>query len=471
MFKYKILWIFCYLLPMVWSDCILQFPNNMEHVPEWKTRIGKSWFKVPYITRGLLMKEGETFEGYCATKFNFEENRKCFYTIDYEDCNEASLSSDIENITATCVNGFLEYDGEIISPHNALSCNDVEWSVNQWEIIEINENENWCKDEHQIFMLNTKNLKPNRTLAYICYDLNEFSLQAIKYKTIHHQGDKANSNKSMPVTLSDLPATSSLSGEVKFLNRGFLHIQNELLQIQLEHISDTNAWLKLANYEYENIIQSGPYLKYFKQYHELLDILWWHNLRVTNWPRFLNALEQHTKIENTYEVHMGTLGEVHVPLWTNPNEMKYLEIENDFVNGTAPQYIWTYLESSDGKNPDLYVFAYNSPYAEFFNYNDVRFCHDICDNIAWLKDARSTFNFANFGVIFCCTLDSLKDSPYLQKLPQRVTNHRMMYQKENVSIPPPSSPSPPLAIENLKTNLKFKALESLNKIKEFLKKK
>lgn len=100
-----------------------------------------------------------------------------------------------------------------------------------------------------------------------------------------------------------------------------------MLQEQLEYISDANAWLKLANYEYGSIIQSGPYLRYFKQYHELLDILWWHNLRITNWQRFLNAFEEHTKTENTYDVYMGTLDVVKIPSWSNPKEMEYLELE------------------------------------------------------------------------------------------------------------------------------------------------
>ncbi|KAL9923723.1 uncharacterized protein ACN2A1_003140 [Glossina fuscipes fuscipes] len=465
MFKFKILWIFCYLLPMVWSDCILQFPHNMEYVPEWKTEIGKRWFKIPYITRGLLMKEGETFEGHCPTKFNFEENLRCSYSTEFDDCSETSSPSDIETLTVTCDGGLLGYNNNIISPHTTLRCNDVEWSISQWETMEISESESWCRDKHQIFTLSTKNLKPNRTLAYICYDLNEFSLQAVKYKTVHHQVNNWNT-KLMPITLSSLPATSPLSNEVKFLNPTFLHIQNELLQDQLEYISDANAWLKLANYEYGSIIQSGPYLRYFKQYNELLDILWWHNLRITNWQRFLNAFEEHTKTENTYDVYMGTLDVVKIPSWSNPNEMEYLELENGFVNGTAPQYVWTYLESSDDKNPDLYVFGYNSPYAEFFNYNDVAFCRDICDEIDWLKDVRSTFHYANFGFIFCCNLDSLKDSPYVQKLPHRLTSRRLLYQKENVSVPSQAS-----RIENIKTNFKFKALEGLNRIKEFLRKK
>ncbi|KAI9586419.1 hypothetical protein GQX74_002266 [Glossina fuscipes] len=428
MFKFKILWIFCYLLPMVWSDCILQFPHNMEYVPEWKTEIGKRWFKIPYITRGLLMKEGETFEGHCPTKFNFEENPRCSYSTEFDDCSETSSPSDIETLTVTCDGGLLGYNNNIISPHTTLRCNDVEWSISQWETMEISESESWCRDKHQIFTLSTKNLKPNRTLAYICYDLNEFSLQAVKYKTVHHQVNNWNT-KLMPITLSSLPATSPLSNEVKFLNPSFLHIQNELLQDQLEYISDANAWLKLANYEYGSIIQSGPYLRYFKQYNELLDILWWHNLRITNWQRFLNAFEEHTKTENTYDVYMGTLDVVKIPSWSNPNEMEYLELE-------------------------------------FFNYNDVAFCRDICDEIDWLKDVRSTFHYANFGFIFCCNLDSLKDSPYVQKLPHRLTSRRLLYQKENVSVPSQAS-----RIENIKTNFKFKALEGLNRIKEFLRKK
>lgn len=67
-------------------------------------------------------------------------------------------------------------------------------------------------------------------------------------------------------------------------------------------------------------------MHYFNQYHELLDILWWKNLRIINWQRFLDALEQHTT-NNSYEVYMGTLDEVQIPLWGNHQKFEYLEVQ------------------------------------------------------------------------------------------------------------------------------------------------
>lgn len=87
-----------------------------------------------------------------------------------------------------------------------------------------------------------------------------------------------------------------------------------------------NPWLNLAHYEYGNIIQDDPFINSFNQYNQLLDILWWKNLRLTNWQRFLNALQQHT-INNSYDIYMGTLNVAQVPLWSNALEFEYMEIK------------------------------------------------------------------------------------------------------------------------------------------------
>lgn len=102
--------------------------------------------------------------------------------------------------------------------------------------------------------------------------------------------------------------------------------RNDVLQRYLERLGEKNPWLKLAHYEYANIVQSSPFIKQFNQYHQLLDILWWRNLRIANWQRFLNALEQHTAIYS-YTIYMGTVGEVQTPLWSNPGEFQYLQIQ------------------------------------------------------------------------------------------------------------------------------------------------
>lgn len=106
----------------------------------------------------------------------------------------------------------------------------------------------------------------------------------------------------------------------------FFFCRNDDLQSYFEKLSKKNPWLQLTRYEYANIIQGGPFIDYFNQYYQLLDILWWKNLRVANWRHFMHALEQHTTIYN-YMIYIGTLDVVQVPVWSNPGEFEYLEVQ------------------------------------------------------------------------------------------------------------------------------------------------
>ncbi|KAI9586420.1 hypothetical protein GQX74_002267 [Glossina fuscipes] len=430
MLKLLILWFISCFVARVWSECILHIPDNKENAPSLEKRIGDRWFKIPHISNRLKLQEGEIIYGYCAAKFKnigVKVKINC-ESWDYE-CQISPLITQIKyvdsrNLTILCVNDLLEYlhEGSALTllTEGAVECNNIEWTI-KVESVQTSEGKtSWCREEHQIFELSTNNLNINRTLAHVCYDLKKFSLQSIKYQTIKRKPDEWKVNRFLPLLINDLPEPKTLSSEVKILNTVPLHIGNEALLLHLNAIRRSNPWLRLVHYEYSNIISSGPFMRYFNQYHELLDILWWKNLRIINWQRFLNALEQHTT-NNSYEMYMGTLDEVQVPLWANPQKFEYLEVQNGFVNGTAPRYVWIYLESIVDDNSDLYVFGYNSPYAEFFELSDVKFCPDICDQFYWLENVRSTFGYANFGIIFCCSPSSFIKFAYAQKLPHITT--------------------------------------------------
>uniref|UniRef100_A0A1A9V7Z7 Uncharacterized protein n=1 Tax=Glossina austeni TaxID=7395 RepID=A0A1A9V7Z7_GLOAU len=440
MIKLLTFWIICYLVRNVCSDCFLQIPENKGNAPLWQKKVGDLWFKIPYISHRLKLEDGEVINGYCATKFrdigyNVKVTVHCTH-YDRE-CQRSRIrtekkymSLDERNVTLVCDGSSLKYKSNVLG-EDAMSCNDVKWSIN----MELNQDEesqkSWCKEDYQTFDLSTNNLDHNRILAKICFD---FSLRSIKYKTIERKTQIWNEKKFLPVTVNDLPEATTLSSEVKFLNTTILHIGNEALQRNFKVLHETNVWLYLANYEYGSIIQNDPFINYFNQYNQLLDILWWQNLRLTNWRRFLDALEQHTA-NNSYEVYMGTLDVVQIPLWSNPKESEYLEVQNGFANTTAPRYIWTYLVSTNGKNRDLYVFAYNSPYASFFE-PKVKFCSDICSKINWLESARFSFGYANCGIIFCCTPDAVKQSPYATKLPDIVISRAMDTQADKKTAIP-----------------------------------
>ncbi|KAL9930509.1 uncharacterized protein ACN427_014945 [Glossina fuscipes fuscipes] len=423
-----ILCIISYLVPNAWSECILEIPGNKEYAPSWEKKIGDEWFKIPFITNRLKVQDGETINGYCASgfadiEFSVEVERDCGY-YDHE-CKRNPMQTEwkqIEvadrNIAIECSGDSLKCGSSVLTDVSTIECNKVTWAVKSAQSNETKTS--WCKNELHTFKLSTNNLHRDRILAHICYDLREFSLQAVKYNTTKRNAKAWSANEMLPVALNDLPEATILSSEVKFLNTTVLHIENDVLQRHLETLSKRNPWLKLTRYEYANIIQSGPFLNYFNQYHQLLDILWWNNLRVANWRHFMNALEQHTTIYS-YIIYTGTLDVVQIPVWSNPSEFEYLEVQNGYVNSTMPQYIWMYLESSDGKNPDLYVFGYNSPYAEFFPINKVKFCTDICGDFDWLKNARFSFHYNNFGIVFCCSPESVKISAYGTILPHKLS--------------------------------------------------
>uniref|UniRef100_A0A1A9WV74 Uncharacterized protein n=1 Tax=Glossina brevipalpis TaxID=37001 RepID=A0A1A9WV74_9MUSC len=227
MIKFAILWIICYFISNVWSDCILKIPKNKENAPLWQKKIGENWFKIPYISDRLQLQDGEIVNGYCATKF-----RNIAYDVTVAiHCK----SYDRDCSRSPRRRNSLKHRTDFLGEH-PMVCDDIEWTIN----VETNQNNDsqtsWCKPaDHQIFDLRTNNLDQN-------------------------------------LVLNDLPEATTLSNAVKFLNTTILHI-------------------------------------------------------------------------------------------------------------------------GDGKNPDLYIFAYNSPYAMFFNSSQVKFCSNICNEINWLNYVRSTFDY------------------------------------------------------------------------------
>lgn len=51
----------------------------------------------------------------------------------------------------------------------------------------------------------------------------------------------------------------------------------------------------------------------------------------------------------------------------------------------------------------------------------MKFCSDICGEIDWLKSVRPSFDYANFGIIFCCTNVSIQNSEYAKQLPYKLS--------------------------------------------------
>lgn len=51
----------------------------------------------------------------------------------------------------------------------------------------------------------------------------------------------------------------------------------------------------------------------------------------------------------------------------------------------------------------------------------MKFCADTCSDFNWLKNARSSFDYSNFGIVFCCSPESVKESSYGGKLPYKIS--------------------------------------------------
>lgn len=54
---------------------------------------------------------------------------------------------------------------------------------------------------------------------------------------------------------------------------------------------------------------------------------------------------------------------------------------------------------------------------QFYKKNEIVFCKDICHEIDWLANVRSTFQYVNMGIMFCCRIDEVQKSKLLENFP------------------------------------------------------
>ena len=122
------------------------------------------------------------------------------------------------------------------------------------------------------------------------------------------------------------------------------------LQEQLKEMSENNFWLKLANYEISSIIQGKSYQKYFQEYTNQLNVIWWSNLRLGNWKRFMDTLETYA-YNNSFQLYTGTSGVVRKPDGNDPRYKTdltfqvnvYFDLQTDIIHHSVvmaePWYI------------------------------------------------------------------------------------------------------------------------------------
>ncbi|XP_065356078.1 uncharacterized protein LOC135950466 [Calliphora vicina] len=250
-------------------------------------------------------------------------------------------------------------------------------------------------------------------LAVMCFDLEVDSLRVINYNVQYSQNTNAEMIRNMK--LNDLLGYSPQVLKTK----KSLPLTNELLQQNLKDLSRLNPLVSFADLEVSSIVQGHSYAKYFKEYNDFLNIIWWRNLRLGNWKLFINTLENYAG-KNSFQIFTGTSHMLELPLNLTHKQSKKLELKIDSKNLTIPAYIWSYVKSIDGRNQDFIIVGYNSPFAEFFTLKDIIFCPDICSKIPWLEDIHTAFRYTFAGIMFCCSTNFIKITKYLNGFPTDV---------------------------------------------------
>ncbi|KAI8124984.1 hypothetical protein FF38_09491 [Lucilia cuprina] len=398
----------------VQSDCIVKYPNNTETSPIYKKIFGKHMLELPYNGKDILLNEGETIQALCRTNFSsvsyyIQRRDRYGYHTQY-----IEVLKNQTTINLQCQNNQLYFNNSLLQ-EEILECEKLNWSI-----YDANKTYEWC-DRNQstkTFLLAVKSNQDHHILAGICFNLNKWSLQTIVYN-ISNTEQRFNMEMRRDITKTDLKSYKSLGDDLWNLKttKNF-ELQDNELQQQLTDMSKTNPWLNLANYEISPIVQGVSYEYYFNEYVNMLNTIWWRNLRLGNWKLFMNTLENYA-YNNSFQLYTGTSGEVRFPR-KNLLDYDLLKIKNGYLNTTVPSYIWTYLTSTDNQNEDFIIVAYNSPYAEFFTLNEVVFCPNICSEIPWLYEIQSSFHYATAGIMFCCSTEFMQKTNYLTGFPMDV---------------------------------------------------
>ncbi|XP_065357671.1 uncharacterized protein LOC135951864 [Calliphora vicina] len=413
---------------LIRCDCMVKYPNNTETLPIYKKIFGKYLVELPYTGKDIQLNEGEVIQALCRTNFssisyNSQQRDRYGYNINYQ-----VVLTNQTSIRLQCLNNQLYFNNSVLK-EKILECEKLKWSI-----YETNEPYEWCEKQPNAntFLLAAKSNQDHHILAGICFNLNEWSLQTITYN-ISNSGQKYDMEMLIDITKTELKSFQSLDEDLWNLKTtGSFALNENELQQQLTELSKTNHWLYLAAYEMSPIVQGASYEHYFKEYLSILNTIWWRNLRLGNWKLFMNTLENYA-YNNSFQLYTGTSGVVTIPS-NNIGDYNKLEIKNGYLNETIPAYIWTYLTSTDSQNEDFIIVGYNSPYAEFFNHNDVVFCPNICSEIPWLKEIYSSFRFSTAGIMFCCSPEFMQEKNYLHGFPMDVLTTRALLKPTNETV-------------------------------------
>ncbi|KAM7352464.1 uncharacterized protein ACRADG_004968 [Cochliomyia hominivorax] len=409
------------------SVCLIQYPKNVEIAPVYKRIFGKYSIDIPFNSKGIELNEGEVVEGICRTNFSsiysIQKNRDRYGYIN----DHHMTSSNETSIRLQCQNNEIYFKNSLLK-EKTLQCKPLNWSIYDTNDM----TSEWCEknDNVKSFLFAVKTTQDHHILAGICYNLNDRSWQTVTYN-VTSSGQEYNMEMKRDIKKTELKSQQELGDDLFNLKyeKIFDFTESELQQ-QLLNLTNINSWLNLANYELSSIVQGNSYKKYFNEYINILNTIWWRNLRLGNWKLFMDTLENYAH-NNSFQLYSGTSGIVQVPTFKK-DVYEILEIKNGYQNITVPAYIWTYLTSTDKQNQDLIIVGYNSPYAEFFPHNNIVFCPNICSEIPWLQEIHASFNFATAGIMFCCSPEYMKQTNYLFGFPMDILRSRLDTKESNL---------------------------------------
>uniref|UniRef100_A0A1A9Z804 Uncharacterized protein n=1 Tax=Glossina pallidipes TaxID=7398 RepID=A0A1A9Z804_GLOPL len=303
------------------------------------------------------------------------------------------------NVKLTCIDGrwdnYYNYDGSF-----QFECKKVAWNL-----YESSDAFRWCPEFAASYIIAKKNVNKTPThVAGLCYDTERLILSSIAYNT---QSEEFNFIQ----TKFDL-RNYSFGKEIK----NFQSIEEEGLTPLLFEDKQFQDWFTFGNFHYAPLTENIKLKDITEEFGALLNVTWWSNLRLGNWKKYRNALEKHTA-KAAYNVISGIGGKLEVPDSSGCDNTTEMKVLVDKYDRHIPAYIWNYLEPLRNTSKEFAIIAFNSPFYEFYKKDEIVFCKDICHEIDWLANVRSTFQYVNMGIMFCCRIDEVQKSKLLENFP------------------------------------------------------
>ncbi|XP_065356897.1 uncharacterized protein LOC135951218 [Calliphora vicina] len=371
-------------------------PNLYRIVGSHKIKLNDRANSLNYID----LYENQEIEAQCDVQF---ERPKRYQTSNqlYIKCNGYIYIKTAESRSYK-IN---EYNSEI-----SLECSSI-----KWKLYESTKKFTWCPTNVTSYMLARHKALGHDYLAGICYDIYKQSFSSLYYTLAPKHYEYAH-----PSVFGNF-YTPSL--EIQYIKETFG--SNSIINFDNQQFEN---WITNSNYKYSSVMQHpNLYTSFNLQFSSLLEFVWWPNLRIYNWKSYETALEQHVESENqAYDILAGVSGAIKTPIIDKCQTNYTLK---EVIYGTEqkiPLYVWNYLQARDNSSNGIVIIGFNSPFQEFYSEEEIVFCPDKCQEIPWLKKFSSTFRYGIMGTVFCCNVEDVKSSKYLDGFP------------ENVMIPKPA---------------------------------